>query len=154
MTAHDPLRSFHLSPIQSAMINYRLPWFTLFGGPILVFLSYAIPMPRLVEQSIMLAGGLLLLDGGLGFRVLPSLTPHASYPDDWREIERRLYVGGPGKLRFTLATAACTALAIATANLGEGDWQIWFMVVAMAGWSLVWGAASLKAVRDTLANDH
>jgi hypothetical protein len=101
----------------------------------------------------MLAGALLLLDGCLGLRTLPPLTPHASYPNDWREIERRLYVGTPGLVRFGLAASACIILAVASASFGHGNWVPWYTVISIIAWAVVWLVASWKATRDTLAND-
>jgi hypothetical protein len=135
------------------MISYRLPWFTLLGGPMLMLTAYALPLPHSLEQSLMLAGVLLLLDGGLGLRTLPPLTPHASYPDDWRQIEHRLYAGKLGGARFGVAALACITLGLASASRVAGDCELWFMVVTILAWAVGWFAASLKAIRDTLAND-
>lgn len=53
------------------MITYRLPWLTLLGGPVLIVMACALSPLRSVEMALVLAGTLLMLDGGLGVQVLP-----------------------------------------------------------------------------------
>ena len=91
--------------------------------------------------------------GGLGLRTLPQLVPFASFPEDWRQIERELYQGRIGLIRASLAALACIFLALAGLAVPEGDWQIWSVVALMVLSAIGWACASLKVIQDVLGND-
>ncbi|MEJ2459367.1 MAG: hypothetical protein P8Y58_14965, partial [Novosphingobium sp.] len=66
------------------MISFRLPWYTLLLGVAVLAATLLLPLNEMLKLPMFLASTMLLLDGGLGLRTLPRLTPHASFPEDWR----------------------------------------------------------------------
>ena len=135
------------------MIAFRFPWYIMTGGILALVLAYIAPIHSPIGFALILAGTMLLLDGSLGDRVLPRLTPHASFPEDWREIEHNLYLRGLGLARLIGGALACIGLAVSSASMGGGDWQGWYMVATGTGWVTSWVVAALRAIRDALAND-
>jgi hypothetical protein len=136
------------------MISYRFPWFTLFGGPLVLLITFLATASEAITLPLALAGTLLVLDGTLGLRILPPLTPYASYPPDWAEIERRLYLQRLGVLRFAAAGITCLGFGVAVQFIGDGDWRLWFMVGAIISWGIVWVLAALSAIRGVLVNGN
>jgi hypothetical protein len=135
------------------MISFRMPWFTLLAGAAVFFLACFLTLPKLVSLTCALAGCLLMLDGSLGLRVLPMLTPHASFPEDWHAIERRFYFERLGLIRWIAATISCLLFGFSMALVSEGDWQGWLLVAIIVLWGCGWVLAALRAIRDVLAND-
>jgi len=91
------------------MISFRLPWYTLLLGPVVFAGACLLPLGEMLKLPTALAGIMLSLDGSLGLYILPRLTPFASFPEDWRSIERDLYFGGVGIMRASAAIMACVA---------------------------------------------
>ncbi|MGE4305737.1 MAG: hypothetical protein AB7E24_17125 [Novosphingobium sp.] len=135
------------------MISFRVPWYTLGLGTLILVIAGLLPLSDAVKWPMFLASGFLLLDGGLGLRTLPRLVPFASFPEDWQQIEREMYVGQIGLIRWTAAVIACLCLALAGITLPEGAWQIWSVVSLMAVSGIVWTIAALKVIREVLGND-
>jgi hypothetical protein len=134
------------------MINFRLPWYTLLLGPVVFAGACLLPLGETLRLPIALVAIMLLLDGSLGLRILPRLTPFASFPDDWRSIERELYFGELGITRASAAIMACTALAVCGSVFGTGDWLGWCAVTIIVMFGIGWFFAALKAIRDTIGN--
>jgi hypothetical protein len=135
------------------MISFRFPWYSMFAGALVVLFVCIAQARSPIGLAALLAGALLLLDGALGVRLLPSLTPHASFPEDWREIERNMYVRRLGVIRVAVAGLACVGLAVGSSVVGTGDWQVWYMTATIVACTIGWLLASLRAIRDALAND-
>lgn len=136
------------------MISFRLPWYALSLGAIVFAATYFLPLEEALKLPIFLISVMLLLDGGLGLRTLPRLTPHASFPEDWRKIEQSLYFGALGIVRASVAVSACVALAAFTVYFGDGDWRGWSAIAIIVGFAIGWLIAALKAIRDTLSNEN
>ena len=135
------------------MINYRLPWLTLFVGSAVVLLICFISLPKMIALTCALAACLLMLDGSLGLRVLPMLTPHASFPEDWQAIERRFYLEPLGIIRWVSGAVVCLLFGLSFKFLPDEVWQAWLLVTIMVLWACAWVLAALKAMRDVLGND-
>jgi hypothetical protein len=134
------------------MIAFRLPWYSLIFGLCVCFAASLLSISEVLRWPTFLAGGLLLLDGGLGLRTLPALVPFASFSEDWRQIEREFYFGQIGVIRWVATVLACTFLAIAAWVWPSGDWQIWSVVSLMLASATGWGFAALKVIRQVLGN--
>jgi len=134
------------------MISFRLPWYTLLVGAIVFAGAWLLPFGETIKLPIALVGLMLLLDGSLGLRILPQLTPFASFPEDWRSIERGLYFGQVGITRASVSILACTALAVCRSIFGAGDWLGWCAITIIIVFGISWFFAALKAIRDTLSN--
>jgi hypothetical protein len=135
------------------MISFRLPWFTLFAGTAIFLLACFFSLPKVIALTCALAGCLLMLDGGLGLKVLPMLTPHASFPEDWQVIERRFYFERLGIIRWVAGAVFCLLFGLSLVLLAGGDWQLWLLVAIIVVWGCGWTMAALRASRDVLAND-
>lgn len=150
-TTHCGHRS---SPAEWAMISFRLPWYTLGFGLCSLLTASLLSISETIRWPIFLAGGLLSIDGGLGLRTLPALVPFASFPEDWRQIERELYFGQVGMIRSSAAVLACTCFAFAGLVFPKGDWQIWSVVSLMAASAIGWALAALMVIRQVLGNGN
>ena len=135
------------------MISFRLPWFTLLAGAATILLVCVLSLPEVIALTCALAGCLLMLDGSLGLRVLPMLTPHASFPEDWQAIERRFYFERLGIIRWVVGAIFCLFFGMSLVLLAGGDWQVWLLVAIIVLWGCGWTLAALRAIRDVLAND-
>ena len=135
------------------MIAFRLPWRVLLAGLGIVIAASMIEARQSIESALYLWGTLLLLDGSLGTRVLPGLTPHASYLADWRAIEINLYCRKQGMARMAVSVVLAGALCIGVELAGQSDWLVWCSIGAIVGWVVLWWVAALRAIRDALAND-
>lgn len=134
------------------MISFRLPWFTLLLGSVVFAGACLLPLGEMLKLPTALVGIMLLLDGSLGLRILPRLTPFASFPEDWRSIERDLYFGEVGIIRASAAIMACVALAVCVSVFGTGDWLGWCAITIIVVFGIGWFFAALKAIRDTLSS--
>ncbi len=134
------------------MISFRLPWYTLLLGPVVFSGACLLPLGEMLRLPTSLVGIMLLLDGSLGLRILPRLTPFASFPEDWRLIERDLYFGEVGIMRASASILACALLAVCSYIFGTGDWIGWSAIAIIVVFGIGWLFASLKAIRDTLSN--
>lgn len=135
------------------MISFRLPWYSLLLGTIVLAVAFLLPLKETLKLPLFLVSVMLFLDGGLGLRTLPRLTPHASFPEDWRKIEQKLYFGSIGLARASASACACAALAAFSILFGDGDWRGWAAITIIIGFLIKWHFAALKAIRDTLGND-
>ena len=135
------------------MITFRLPWWAFCAGLGVVIAASTIGARQSIESALYLWGVLLLLDGCLGTRILPGLTPHASYPADWRAIEKNLYCRKQGMARMAVSVALAGALCIGVELAGQSDLTNWYSLGAIVGWCGLWLVAALSAIRDALAND-
>lgn len=135
------------------MISFRLPWYSLTVGAVILIGASFLPISSAIKWPVILAGGLLLMDGGLGLRTLPSLVPFASFSEDWQQIEREMYFGQIGKVRWGLIACACICLALFALTLPGGDWQIWAVLALMLASAIGWVVAALRAIREVLGND-
>ncbi|RYG97354.1 MAG: hypothetical protein EON58_09960 [Alphaproteobacteria bacterium] len=147
------LAALHMPSHHLQMIAYRMPWFTLIVGAAIIAAMCFLSLPEPARLTLTLVGGLLMLDGSLGLRVLPMMTPFASFPEDWLAIKRKFYFETLGVGRFLAAALGCAAFAVSATTFGDGDWQVWCLVALVVGWGCVWTLAALKAIRDVLAND-
>jgi len=134
------------------MIAFRLPWWALCAGLGSLIAASTIGARQSIESALYL-WGVLLLDGCLGTRILPGLTPHASYPADWRAIEKNLYCRKQGMARMAVSVALAGALCLGVELAGQSDLAIWYSLGAIVGWGGLWLVAALSAIRDALAND-
>lgn len=130
-----------------------MPWYTLVLGALISITASLLLIPDAIKWPIFLAGGVLMMDGVLGLRTLPSLVPFASFPQDWQQIEREMYFGWIGKVRWATAILACIFLALAGLALPGGDWQIWAVVGLMVASAICWAVIALRVIREVLGND-
>lgn len=135
------------------MISFRLPWYTLSLGVAVLAGAYLLPLGEIIKLPAALVGAMLFADGSLGLRVLPSLTPFASFPEDWQLIERDLYFSQVGVTRALVSILACVALGVCGSNFGAGNWLGWGTITVIVVFSISWFFAASKVIRDTLSND-
>lgn len=135
------------------MISFRLPWYSLLLGAIVLAVASLLPLKETLKLPLFLVSVMLFLDGSLGLRTLPRLTPHASFPEDWRKIEEKLYFGSMGLARASASACACAALAAFSILFGDGHWRGWAAITIIIGFLIYWLFAAFKAIRDTLGND-
>lgn len=135
------------------MISFRLPWYTLYLGGAVLAGAYLLPLGEIIKLPAALVGTMLCLDGCLGLRILPLLTPFASFPKDWQLIERDLYLGKVGVARASASILACVTLGVCGSYFRARDWLGWCTITMVVVFSINWFFAASKVIRDTLGND-
>jgi hypothetical protein len=129
-------------------------WFTLLAAvavlaPTIWGLSSGV-VSRELGLPLAFGGILLLFDWQFGIWMLPRLLSPARIGSEARYAEHIMYSFRFAMPRYGAVLAFALAMWVGLATFGDGDWQIWPVIVAIIGYGIAMFFQSFRAIEQAV----